>query len=57
MISFGLLHDRVPGADDDRTEGRGMPVIESAVVHRDGEEAGRAEGLDRRIGFLEVPAE
>ena len=55
----GLRHldHRVAGTHHDRTQRRGMPVVETAVIHRHREEAGGAKRLEPRPLFLEMAAE
>ena len=52
-----LLDHPVPGLDHDRAKGHEVRIGRPAIVHRDREEAGRAEGLGVGGELLEVPAE
>jgi hypothetical protein len=49
FFAHGILR-----AHDDRTQGRRCLVVKALPEHRQAEESGRAEGLDRRIDFFEV---
>ena len=53
----GHLLDGVTGANDNRTQRRGMPVVDPPKRHRHREEPRRAEGFDIGPELLEMTAE